>query len=104
MTGDIHSIPIVRAGIDTYRQPVVYMREDCHLCRSEGFSVLTRVEITHGQRSIVAALNVVTDADWLPPDTAALSEAAWTALKADDGEFVTFSHPEPPASASAIFR
>jgi len=102
MTGDIHSIAVMRAGIDTYRQPVVYMREDCHLCRAEGFSVLTQVEITHGQRSILAALNVVTDADWLPPDTAALSEAAWTALKADDGEFVTFSHPELPASASAI--
>lgn len=102
MTGGIHLIPVMRAGIDTYRQPVVYMREDCHLCRSEGFSVLTRVEITHGQQSIIATLNVITDADWLPPDTAGLSEAAWTALKADDGEFVTFSHPEPPASASAI--
>lgn len=102
MTGDIHSIPVIRAGIDTYRQPVVYMREDCHLCRSEGFSVLTQVRITHGQRSIVAALNVVTGADWLPPEMAALSDAAWSALKASEGEFVTFSHPEPPASASAI--
>jgi len=102
MTGDIHSIPVMRAGIDTYRQPVVYMREDCHLCRSEGFSVLTQIEITHGQQSIVAALNVITDADWLPSDTAGLSEAAWTALKASNGEFVTFSHPEPPASTSAI--
>lgn len=102
MTGDVHSIAVMRAGIDTYRQPVVYMREDCHLCRAEGFSVLTRVEITRGKRSIVAALNVVTGADWLPPEMAALSEAAWTALEASKGELVVFSHPEPPASASAI--
>lgn len=99
---DVHTIPLIRAGIDTYRQPVVYMRDDCHLCRAEGFSALTQVEIALGKRSIVAALNVVTEADWLPSDTAALSEAAWSALGAKAGEHAIFSHPEPPASASAI--
>lgn len=98
----VHSIPVIRAGIDTYRQPVVYMRNDCHLCRAEGFSALTQVEIALGDRSIIAALNVLTSAEWLPPDTAALSEAAWRALAASEGALGSFSHPEPPASASAI--
>jgi thymidine phosphorylase len=102
MTMDVHSIPIVRAGIDTYRQPVVYMREDCHLCRAEGFSAQTRVEVTLGSRSLVAILNVVTDADWLDVETAALSETAWAALAATAGDRAILSHPEPPRSTSLI--
>lgn len=98
----IYSIPLIRAGIDTYRQPVLYMREDCHLCRSEGFSALTRVKLDLGKRSVIATLNVVTTTDWLPPETAALSDAAWLALAANAGDWATLSHPEPPASASII--
>ncbi len=32
-----------RAGIDTYQAPVVYMRSDCEVCRSEGFEAQARV-------------------------------------------------------------
>lgn len=95
-------LPVIRAGIDTYRQPVVYMRADCHLCRSEGFSAQTRVEIALGEKAIVATLNVVTGARWLPRDTAALSEAAWTALSAEPGALARFTHPEPAKGASAV--
>ncbi|TYO91176.1 thymidine phosphorylase family protein [Oceanicella actignis] len=95
-------LALIRAGIDTYRQPVVYMRADCDLCRSEGFSSLARVEITLGARSIVATLNVVTEGAWLPPGAAALSEAAWEALSPEPGAMASFSHPEPPVSADAI--
>ncbi|QKG72585.1 thymidine phosphorylase family protein [Erythrobacter mangrovi] len=102
MSTDIHSIPLVRAGIDTYRQPVVYMREDCHLCRAEGFNSLTRIEITVRDRTIIALLNVVTSADWLPSDTAALSEAAWERLGTRPGDTGSFRHPEPAHSASII--
>ncbi len=97
-----YSIPLIRAGIDTYRQPVLYMREDCHLCRSEGFSALTRVKIDLGNRSLTATLNVVTTTDWLPAETAALSDAAWDALSPNPGDRAVFSHPEPPVSASVI--
>lgn len=101
MTGP-YSTPLIRAGIDTYRQPVLYMREDCHLCRSEGFTALTRVQVELNGRSLVATLNVVTTTEWLPPETAALSDAAWTALAATAGDRAVLSHPEPPASASII--
>lgn len=104
MTMSHNQLPIIRAGIDTYRQPVVYMREDCHLCQAEGFSSLTRIEVTIGQRSIVATLNVVTANDWLPEGTAALSEAAWNSLQGEPGVLAVFSHPDPPGSASAIRR
>lgn len=92
---------LVRAGIDTYQQPVVYMHRDCHVCRSEGFKALTRVLARSGDREVVATLNVVVD-DHLELDVAALSEAAWTALRPGHEAWGVFSHPEPPASAPAL--
>lgn len=35
-----------RTGIDTYQEPVVYMRRDCAVCRSEGFTTQARVQLT----------------------------------------------------------
>lgn len=102
MTDERNTMSLVPAGIDTYRQPVVYMREDCHLCRSEGFATHTRIEVETGGRRIIATLNVVTGNDWLPPETAALSDTAWDVLAPGPGAEGRFSHPEPPASASAI--
>lgn len=94
---------LVRAGIDTYQQPVVYMHRDCDVCRAEGFSALTRVLIRSSGRELVATLNVVTD-DWLAPGVAALSEAAWNVLQPDPVDWAVFSHPEPAASAPALRR
>lgn len=92
---------LVRANIDTYQQPVVYMHRDCAACRSEGFTALTRVRLHTGGRELVATLNVVTD-ERLPVDVAALSEAAWQALQPEPDATATFSHPEPAASAGAL--
>lgn len=92
---------LVRAGIDTYQQPVVFMHRDCAVCRSEGFTALTRVLIRSAGRELVATLNVVTD-DWLGADVASLSEAAWRALQPGDDAWAEFSHAEPPASAPAL--
>lgn len=99
-----YSIPLIRAGIDTYRQAIIYMREDCHLCRAEGFAALTRVRVQLGSRSLVATLNVVTTTDWLPHETAALSDAAWQTLGATTGDMAILAHPETPASESLIRR
>lgn len=102
MTVIDNRLPLIRAGIDTYRQPVVFMRETCHVCHAEGFAALTRIKVTLGDRSVIATLNVLTDGGWLPEDTAALSEEAWAILRPAPGEVARFSHPEPPASVSAI--
>lgn len=99
---DAHSpLRLVRAGIDTYQQPVVYMHRDCHVCRSEGFTALTRVLARSGDREVVATLNVVVD-DHLELDVAALSEAAWAILQPGADAVAVFSHPEPPVSAPAL--
>ena len=91
----------MRAGIDTYQQPVVYMHRDCEICRAEGFTALTRVLISCDGRELIATLNVVTG-DWLTLDVAALSETAWKALAPQGDAWADFSHPEPPASAQAL--
>lgn len=93
---------ILRARVDTYQQPIVFMRSDCHVCSSEGFSALTRVRIACGARSVVATLNVVHDEDWIPHGTALLSEAAWKALAPSENATAAFTHPDPPQSASAL--
>lgn len=99
---DAHGpLRLVRAGIDTYQQPVVYMHRDCHVCRSEGFTALTRVLARSGDREVVATLNVVVD-DHLELDVAALSEAAWAILQPGADAVAVFSHPEPPVSAPAL--
>ncbi len=92
---------VVRAGIDTYQQPVVYMHRDCEVCRSEGFAALTRLDMAVGERRLVATLNVVVG-DLLAPDEVALSEAAWNALLPEPGALATFRHPDPPDSADAL--
>jgi thymidine phosphorylase len=95
------TLEVVRAGIDTYQEPVVYMREDCSVCRSEGFEAQARIEVTLGDRSIIATLNVVSG-DWLQPHQAALSEAAWQKLRPAAGARVTMSHPDPMNSMNRI--
>ena len=81
-----------RADIDTYQQPVVYMRSDCHVCRAEGFQSQAQVEVVAGGRHLLAILHHV-GSDWLRHDEIALSEAAWRMLGAADGNEVEVRHP-----------
>ncbi|MCE3260989.1 MAG: thymidine phosphorylase [Pseudoduganella sp.] len=90
-----------RLGIDTYQQPVAYMRRDCAVCRAEGFEAQSRVELLCGARVVTATLNV-TDGDLLEGQEIGLSEAAWEALGASPGAAVTVRHPAPLASFAAV--
>lgn len=94
-------LQIVRAGIDTYQEPVVYMHEDCHVCRAEGFEAQARVKVTIGEQSIIATLNVVSGS-WLPTHQAALSEAAWERLDPQPGAMAEMSHADPAGSMRHI--
>lgn len=89
------SLPVLRArrlGIDTYREPVVYMRPDCHVCRSEGFEARSRV-LVWAERggAAVATVNVVLS-DLLAEGEAGLSEEAWRRLDVRAGEALHLSH------------
>lgn len=94
-------LPVRRAGIDTYRQPVLFLRQGCLVCRAEGFVALARVKVRCDGREVVATLNVVTG-DWLAEDEAALSDAAWRALRPGPGALAEFTHADPPESAGIL--
>ena len=96
--------PVLRArrlGIDTFQHLVVFMRVDCPVCRSQGFSAQSRIEVRAQGRSILATLNLVVT-DLLGPDEAALSESAWRSLGVVEGSLLEFRHPEPLASLSDL--
>jgi len=96
-----HTLKLRRIGIDTYTDPVIYMRADCHICRAEGFAARARVKVTLGDQSIIATLNVVRG-ELLQEDEASLSELAWDLLRATEGQLIHVSHPEPVASDSRL--
>ena len=87
--------------IDTHQEPVVYMRKDCHVCRSEGFYAHTRVMIKTETNQIIATVNVVTD-DSLSHQEAGLSESAWIRLNAKAGERASFFHAKPAESMAHV--
>jgi thymidine phosphorylase len=95
------TLHIRRLGIDTYQELVVYMRSDCHVCKSEGFEAQSRVEIRRGDRRITATLNVL-HFPILAAHEVGLSEAAWRALGGVDGEQVLVLHPPPLQSFSSV--
>ena len=92
---------LTRLGIDTYREFVIYMNRDCHVCRAEGFEVRSRVTVKLGGKTINATLNIV-QTDMLSTEEISLSESAWRALGAETGMTVELSHPEPLASESYL--
>ena len=88
-----------RLGINTYKEAVIYMREDCHVCRAEGFEVQARVKVALNGKDLIATLNMVTS-DILKQGEASLSEYAMQKLGAQDGDKIQVSHPSPVHSLS----
>jgi thymidine phosphorylase len=97
----VHGLHARRLGIDTYQEHVLFMHADCRVCRSEGFEAMSRVRVALDGRAIIATMNVVRSS-LLSPGEAGLSESAWLALGAHEGDRVYLSHPEPIESFSAV--
>ncbi|MCB0680449.1 MAG: thymidine phosphorylase, partial [Saprospiraceae bacterium] len=83
-----------RLGIDTQEEYFVYVRQDCPVVRSEGFESQTRVLVRKDGENIVASLNII-HSDILLPGESGLSESAWQALEASEGDTLTLSHLPP---------
>lgn len=97
----VHTLNAVKMGIDTHQEPVVYMREDCHVCKAEGFTASSRVLVTHGSYMMVATLNVV-EQRVLEPGTVGLSNIAVQRLRAKDGDKLCIGHAPLLQSMSAV--
>lgn len=80
-----------RMGIDTHEEAVVYMRGDCDICRAEGFTANTRLQLRAGKRRIIATLNTVSTAA-LPAGGIGFSDSAWHYLQLEEGQRVTVHH------------
>ncbi|MFZ5790104.1 MAG: thymidine phosphorylase family protein [Pseudomonadota bacterium] len=101
MTTQAHALKLRRLGIDTHQEAVVYMRQDCHVCRSEGFSAQARIRVSAGDRAIVATLGQITT-DLLAPGEASLSERAWQLLGVGEGDWIRISHSPPLESLGHV--
>jgi thymidine phosphorylase len=96
-----NSMRLKHLGIDTYKEAVIYLNRDCNICRSEGFAAQARIEITLGDKTMIATLNTVTS-DLLDCMQAGLSNYAWEFLGAKEGDMINLAHPKPLISLSII--
>ena len=96
-----HRLRLRQLGIDTHQEHVIYMHRDCHVCRAEGFEAQTRVEVSLGERRIMATLNVV-HSELLAIGEASLSTSALCALNPAPDDRVGVAHAPTLDSLSAM--
>jgi len=97
--GGNHAIRLhaVRLGVDTRHEPVLFLRRDSEVARSEGFEAMSQVRVDTDSQSIIATLMIV-EAGLLSAGQAGLSEAAWRRLGLADGGTLILHHPLPVES------
>ncbi|EMJ91009.1 thymidine phosphorylase family protein [Leptospira alstonii] len=88
---------LINLGIDTNQEYVVFLRRDSPVCKSEGFIALNRIEVEVRNKKIIASLNIV-ETEILQIGQAGLSESAWKAVNAKEGDSVILSHLQPVLS------
>lgn len=96
-----HSLRLKKLNINTYREAVLYVRKDCPVCRSEGFEIQARVNVTLNGHSIIATLNTI-DSNLLAMDEASLSCSAWQHLQAHENDVIQLAHPQHLESQDII--
>lgn len=98
---DTNTLKSHRLGIDTQHETMAFVREDCPVCRSEGFSSHSRVRVSNGEHEIIATLYHISS-DHLDRDEIGLSESAWRRLQLEGNELLTVSHPAPLSSLASV--
>lgn len=91
MSDETNKLRLVKLGIDTQHEFIIYMHADCFVCKSEGFEALTQVVVTFSNFSIVATLNII-QSNILNSHEASLSESAWEQLGVKEGDYISLSH------------
>ena len=88
-------------GIDTYNENILFLRADCPICKSEGFTALTRLEVYRNGNHIVATLNII-HSDLLKDCEASLSTKAMKKLDLKNGDTITIAHLHSIESLSLV--
>ncbi|MBS3913785.1 MAG: thymidine phosphorylase family protein [Bacteroidetes bacterium] len=97
----VNGLIVKSLGIDTYRENIIFMNAECRICKSEGFSALTRVLVEFKNKRIIATLNVV-NSELLELDEAGLSIEAMKRLGVNGGETIHVFHLKPIESLSKV--
>ncbi len=95
-----HRLRLLRLGIDTYLEPVLYMRSDSPACRAEGFEARSRVKVILGERSLLATLNVITGDLLVPEDLLARHHLRGRHCRHDGSARI--SHPSNVMATAAL--
>ena len=85
------TLQLVRLGIDTQQELVVFVPVNCFIYKSEGFEAATQIVVSLNNQSIVATLNII-KSDILKRCEASLSESAWDRIGAQEGDLIRLSH------------
>lgn len=101
MDSTLNSLKLVRLGIDTQQELIVFIPTNCFIYKSEGFEASTQVLVSLNGHFIVAMLNVV-NSDVLKGCEASLSESAWERLGAAEGDLIQIAHLPPVTSFSYV--
>jgi len=103
MVASSGQLRVFKMGINTHQEPVVYMRDDCDVCLSEGFAASSRVGISSQGRSIIATLNISSD-ETVPRGYAGLSDIAIERLGVAQSDLVSVHHAPYVESLSLVRR
>ncbi len=98
-----HLLPLTarRIGIDTHQELTIYLRADSHVCYSEGFSALSRVQVETANKQIIATLHII-HSDLLQDQQIGFSDSAWRRMALKEGDQVWVCHPKPLESLSHV--
>lgn len=101
MDSKSNSLKLVRLGIDTQQELIVFIPAHCFIYTSEGFEAETQIIVSLNHRHIVATINIV-HSDILKSCEASLSESAWERIGAVEGDSIQLSHFPPLVSLGYV--
>lgn len=99
-----NTLKLKKLGVDFRNEHLVFMRKDCHVCKSEGFEALNRIRVSKGDRTLVASLIVMDNPSQLNHGEIGLSNGAIEWLSAGEGDEINLSHMPPLDSMSDVRR
>ncbi len=95
-------LKLKRVPIDTQREYVAFLSQDCAVYRAEGFKALAKIEVRSDSKHVLATLNVVENGLIVGPDELGLSLQAFKSLGLPEGAEVSIRQASPPESLEAV--
>jgi thymidine phosphorylase len=101
MGANNNSLTFIPLGIDTQQEHFVFVKSNSPIIISEGFEILTRIQVSRGNRKIVATLSSI-DGDVIKDGQVSLSKSACQNLDVASGDIIKLSHLPPLKSLGLV--